>query len=143
MIASYSCPVVAVDPRGALIAGAKTERVSVNGYRKKHNIEATPSRYRAHLKRQIVEDAMAFHALTAETPGTRSECLDLMHRMQPSGWAHTETKDLHAYVLGTIYHASSMRAHICQSSNDWHTKALGILRRGVPPILNVMAHDLC
>jgi hypothetical protein len=133
--------IYAVDRRGSTISGAESVDAipiaSPAGTFSGGPLRATPSRYRAQLKTQIVEDAARFHAAGRNLTGA-----DSMLAMQPARWAHPDTAELYAYILGTIYHAASLRMHL-RNGDDHIARGMRVLQRGIPPVLQTMIGDLC
>lgn len=133
--------IYSVDKRGSAISGTiPLDSVPVSqapaGPIRMSDLRVTPSRYRAHLKKQILDDSAAFHRAGSGMP-----IKDAMLAMQPCCWAHRDTAELHSYVLGTIYHAASLRMHL--RADDPLRLGMGVLRRGIQPMLQTMAGDLC
>lgn len=141
--------VYTIDQRGADVSGVEfVPRIheftrSVPSGIDAGSLRVDASRYRAHLKEQIVQDAASWHATSQRPAESLKECMMLMRDMQPHAWAHKDTAGLYTYVLGTIYHAASLRMFLRNGEASWPSMGVNVIRRGVGPMLRIIEADLC
>jgi hypothetical protein len=146
MLVGATVPVYAVGDSGAIIAGSIPRQSILVGSVSDHaarDLATRPGRYRRQLIRDMRADCLRaltrVNAAHAETP---REAMTIMPTLEPTAWAHADTAKLFSYVLGAIYNAATLRAHLRRDDQQWPLLALRVLKRGLPAMLTKIDCDL-
>ncbi len=147
MIVGATVPVYAVGMAGALIAGSiPRDTLTMGGVTDPpadKPLHRWPGRYRAHLIRDMRSDCLrAMKRVNEAVAATPQEALAIMPTLEPTAWAHADTAKLFAHVLGPIYNAATLRAHLRRDNPQWPLLALRVLQRGLPAMLTRIDCDL-
>lgn len=101
-----------------------------------------PSKCMDYLGEPLMSDLSGLVRRMELPKGTRQEFIHAMQNMDPKEWASHRTRGLHAYVLGTIYHAATLRMFLQQSDPDAAIAASWrLLKRGLTTMVARMIRE--